>query len=93
MPSHNGRFIRYISPRPRCRLPKAPSLPPPLRRKGGEGPRRPSFNNTAGSPLAGVRKHDAPYSSRRAPRGTRMMKRCSSDARSGGPPWPLTEKG
>ena len=46
----------------------------------------PSIENTAGSPLAGVRKRDAPYSSRRAPRRTRTMNLCSSDARSGGRP-------
>ncbi len=44
----------------------------------------PSFEDTAGSPLAGVRKRDAPYSSRRAPRATRGLRRPSLDALSEG---------
>jgi hypothetical protein len=43
-----------------------------------------SSGDTAGSPSRGVRRRDAHYSSRRAPRRTRTLGRCSSKARSDG---------
>ena len=84
MPSHNGRFIRYIFPHPPYRLPKASSLTPPLRRRGGNGRTGHPSRTLPAHQLAGMRKPDAPSSARRAPRATRGLERPSLDARSEG---------